>query len=65
MSMNMVPISHIIALSIGLVFEHDKHLACKTSTVKTLALIYNSGTALTIVINDKNAIGCRNPISVI
>ena len=43
----------------------DYPLVCKISTVKTLALRYNSGTSLTIVINDKNAIGlcCKNPLS--
>ena len=40
------------------VFYHDCPLACKIYTVKTLALRCNSGTSLTIVMNDKNAICC-------
>ena len=46
-----------------MVFLHDYPLACKIPTVKTLALRYNSGILLTIVINDKNAICCIKPIS--
>ena len=33
------------------------------STVKTPALRYNLGISLNIVINDKNSICCRKPIS--